>query len=425
VASVLIVGAGQAGLQLGIGLLGDGHDVTVVSNRTSDDVRNGRLLSGQTMFGGALETERKLGIDLWQEECPQLEGKAFALFSPGDPDPVFNFAARLDKPGQSVDQRVKYPVWMDLFEQRGGRLEITQVGVPELERYAETHDLVVVAAGRDTGLFPKVPEKSPFDKPQKIAAICAVHGLTPRTPWDGVCITIVRGCGENIILPVLLPTGPGHLFVFQYFPGGPWDNWPEGTEAAFGGVKQNSVEEHLAHAKRLLKEYLPHMYERVRDCEAADPQANLRGGVTPVVREPVGQLPSGRLVLGIGDAVVVNDPLTAPGANSCALAADAYLEAIRAHGDAPYDRAFMEKTFYDFWNKDMRFITEWNNKLLGGTPEYVVRVLTAANEAPEISHRWVNGYYRNRADFFEWLGTPEKAEAFLEQIESSRLAAHT
>jgi len=421
VSSILIVGAGQAGLQLGIGLLADGHDVTVVSNRTADDVRNGRLLSGQTMFGAALATERKLGIDLWQQECPQLEGKAFALFHPGDPSPVFEFAARLDEPGQSVDQRVKYPAWMDLFEERGGRLEIAQVGVPELERYAETHDLVVVAAGRDIGLFPEVPEKSPFDKPQKIVAICGVHGLTPRTPWDGVCITIVKGCGENIILPVLLPTGPAHLFVFQYYPGGPWDNWPGGSSAELGG---GAVEEHLAHAKKLLKEYLPHMYERARDCEAADPLANLSGGVTPVVREPVGELPSGRLLLGIGDAVVVNDPLTAPGANGSALAADAYLEAIRAHGDAPYDRAFMEKTFYDFWNKDMRFITEWNNKLLGGTPEHIVRVLTAATEIPEISHRWVNGYYRNRADFFEWLGTPEKAEAFLEQVESSHLAAH-
>jgi hypothetical protein len=377
------------------------------------------------MFGGALATERKLGIDLWQEECPQLEGKEFALFSPGDPNPVFDFAAPLDAPGQCVDQRVKYPAWMDLFERRGGRLEIAQAGIPELERYAETHDLVILAAGRDTGLFPKVPEKSPFDKAQKIVAVIGVHGLTPRTPWDGACITIVRGCGENIIVPALLPTGPGHLCAFQYYPDGPWDNWPEGTEAPFGGVKQNSAEDHLAHAKQLLKEYLPHMYERARDCEPADALANLRGGVTPVVREPVGELPSGRLVLGIGDALVVNDPLTAPGANGCALAADAYLEAIRAHGDAPYDRAFMEKTFYDFWNKDLRFITEWNNKLLGGTPEYIVRVLTAANEIPEIRHRWVNGYYRNRADFFEWLGTPEKAEAFLEQVESSRLAAHT
>jgi hypothetical protein len=424
-ASFLIVGAGQAGLQLGIGLLGDGHDVTVVSNRTADDVRNGRLLSGQTMFGRPLATERKLGIDLWQQECPQLEGKAFALFNPGDPNPVFDFAARLDEPGQSVDQRVKYPAWMDLFEERGGHLELAQVGIPEIERYAETHDLVIIAAGRDTGLFPKVPEKSPFDKPQKIVAICGVHGLTPRTPWDGVCITPVKGCGENIILPVLLPTGPGHLFVFQYYPGGPWDNWPEATDVDAGlHVRLNSVEEHLAHSKQLLKEYLPRMYERARDCEAADALANLRGGVTPVVREPVGELPSGRLVLGIGDAVVVNDPLTAPGANSTALAADAYVEAIRAHGDAPYDRAFMEKTFYDFWDKDMRFITEWNNKLLGGMPEHVVRVLTVANEVPEIAHRWVNAF-NNRADFFEWLGTPEKADAYLEQIGYSRLVAHT
>ena len=56
--SILIVGAGQAGLQLGFGLLAGGHDVTVVTNRTADDVGNGRLLSGQTMFGGALATER-------------------------------------------------------------------------------------------------------------------------------------------------------------------------------------------------------------------------------------------------------------------------------------------------------------------------------------------------------------------------------
>jgi hypothetical protein len=124
--SFVIVGAGQSGLQLGIGLLDDGHDVTVVTNRTQEEVRNGRLLSGQTMFGAALATERALGIDLWQQECPQIDGMAFALFPPGDPTPVFDWGARLDAPGQSVDQRVKYPAWMDLLEQRGGHLEIAQ-----------------------------------------------------------------------------------------------------------------------------------------------------------------------------------------------------------------------------------------------------------------------------------------------------------
>jgi 2-polyprenyl-6-methoxyphenol hydroxylase-like FAD-dependent oxidoreductase len=182
-ASFLIVGAGQSGLQLGIGLLDDGHDVTVVNNRTAEEVRNGRLLSGQTMFGNSLATERALGIDLWQQECPQLDGMAFALFPPRDPSPVFDWGARLHQPGQSVDQRVKYPAWMELFEQRGGHLEIADVGIPELERYSDTHDLVLVSAGRDTsGLFARVPEHSPFDKPQKIVSIAAVHGVPPREP---------------------------------------------------------------------------------------------------------------------------------------------------------------------------------------------------------------------------------------------------
>ena len=146
-----------------------------------------------------------------------------------------------------------------------------------------------------------------------------------------------------------------------------------------------------------------------------DDRGFLRGGVSPVVREPVGQLPSGRLVLGLGDALVVNDPLTAPGANSVALAADHYLTAIRAHGDAPYDREFMEQTFYDFWDSTMRFYTEWNNMLLGPVPDHVARVLVAGNELPEIRDRFVNGF-ANRADYWDWLVTPDKAEAYLEQV---------
>jgi 2-polyprenyl-6-methoxyphenol hydroxylase-like FAD-dependent oxidoreductase len=39
---ILIVGGGQAGLQLALGLLADGHDVTVLSNRPPEDVRLGR-----------------------------------------------------------------------------------------------------------------------------------------------------------------------------------------------------------------------------------------------------------------------------------------------------------------------------------------------------------------------------------------------
>ena len=44
---ILIVGGGQAGLQLGLGLVQNGYDVTVVSNRTPDDIRTGRVMSSQ------------------------------------------------------------------------------------------------------------------------------------------------------------------------------------------------------------------------------------------------------------------------------------------------------------------------------------------------------------------------------------------
>jgi flavin-dependent dehydrogenase len=146
--------------------------------------------------------------------------------------------------------------------------------------------------------------------------------------------------------------------------------------------------------------------------------------VTPVVRDPVGELPSGKVVLGIGDALVVNDPLTAPGANSAAKAADSYLKSIREHGDAPYDRAFMEQTWDRFWNSTMRYVVEWNNLLLRGMPDHILRVLLTANEVPAIRDRFVNGF-AEPAEYFEWLVAPDQAAAYLEQVTSDRIPAHT
>ena len=142
----LIVGAGQAGLQLALGLVQDGHDVTVVSNRTPDDIRNGRVMSSQCMFGAALEHERELGIDHWEAECPDIEGISLAVPAPGGGKMV-DFAARLDRPAQSVDQRLKMPGWMEELEKQGGKVVLHDAGIPDLEGYARDNDLVVVAAG--------------------------------------------------------------------------------------------------------------------------------------------------------------------------------------------------------------------------------------------------------------------------------------
>src|SRR5579862_6880330 len=123
--SILIVGAGQAGLQLALGLIADGHDVTVVSNRTPQDIHDGRVMSSQCMFDAALQTERDLGLNDWEAECPPVEGISLAVPAPdGGGNKAIDWASRLDGYAQSVDQRVKMPSWMERLEREGGRLVI-------------------------------------------------------------------------------------------------------------------------------------------------------------------------------------------------------------------------------------------------------------------------------------------------------------
>ena len=45
-----IVGAGQAGLHLGIGLLQHGYEVTIVTDRTAEDIRTGRVMGIVTLI---------------------------------------------------------------------------------------------------------------------------------------------------------------------------------------------------------------------------------------------------------------------------------------------------------------------------------------------------------------------------------------
>ena len=67
---IAIIGAGQSGLQLGLGLLRRGYDVTLISERSADEIQHGHVLSSQCMFDSALETERELGLKALDFPCP-------------------------------------------------------------------------------------------------------------------------------------------------------------------------------------------------------------------------------------------------------------------------------------------------------------------------------------------------------------------
>ena len=108
---IAIVGAGQSGTQLGLGLLSQGFEVTLYTERSPDEIHEGRVTSSQCMFDSALETERDLELNFWEEECPKVEGVGFAV-PDGLGGKVIDWSARLDHYAQSVDQRIKISRWL-------------------------------------------------------------------------------------------------------------------------------------------------------------------------------------------------------------------------------------------------------------------------------------------------------------------------
>ena len=83
----------------------------------------------------------------------------------------------------------------------------------------------------------------------------------------------------------------------------------------------------------------------MRDAVPTDANAGLIGRFAPTVRKGVGTLPSGKPVLGLADAVVLNDPVVGQGSNNAIKAAAIYLDSIVQRGAAPFGAAWMNATF--------------------------------------------------------------------------------
>ncbi len=404
---ILIVGAGQAGLQLANGLALNGYDVTVVSNRTPQEIHDGRVLSSQCMFGNALKHERDLGLNFWDDECPPVEGLSFSVPAPdGSGNKAIFFESRLDRPAQSVDQRVKMPRWLEELERRGGRVEIHEASADDLDRYAQENDLVVVAAGKGdiVRLFERDAERSTYDQPMRALALTYVKGMTPRPEFSAVNFNLVPGVGEYFVFPALTTTGECEIMVFEGIPGGPMDCWND----------VQTPEQHLARSLEILDKFFPWEAERNRDVELTDDNGILAGRFPPTVRKPVAELPGGGLALGLADVVVLNDPITGQGSNNAAKSAAVYLQRILERGDEPFDRAWMEETFERYWEY-AQYVSGWTNALLGPPPEHVLKVLGTAGQNQKVAKRFVEGF-DDPPDFFEWFMFPDKAEAYLAEV---------
>ncbi|VWB17330.1 putative oxygenase [Burkholderia latens] len=361
-------------------------------------------MSSQCMFAPAREIERGLGLNQWDGDCPPVEGVEIAMQHPQDNGAdIFRWQACLDSPAQAVDQRIKMSSWLRDIESRGAHLLFKKVGVAELEALASTHDLTILAAGKDevVKLFERDASRSVFDRPQRSLAITYVHGVKPFPGYSSMNVALIPGIGEYFLFPALTLSGACHIMAFECIPNGPLDPWEN----------VRTPEEHLAASKHLVKTYAPLEAAHIENVELTDSKGVLAGRFAPTVRRPVINLPSGRLVFGLGDAVVINDPLTGQGANNATKASKVYLDEIVARGELPYSLEWMNATFEKFWDY-AQWTVRWTNSLLLPPSQEILNLLQSAAHCPAIASAIVNGF-NHPPSVFPWWSDPKACERFI------------
>ncbi len=384
---VLILGAGECGLPLAYRLLRGGMAVTLVTNRDVEDVLAGGVTSTQVKFAPTLELESDAGLGSWRSSAPEINGIRFAMVQ--DRQPVVQWSGRLHRPAQSVDQRTVFAKWLADVAAEGVALRVEDPALVEIDRLALDHDLTI--ATRATGLlaecFPPDRAWNTPPSPQRRLAVLYLFGV-PADPDGFGSYTTLPGHGEVISYRGL--TGvpgreqPCEIVLFEAVPGGCLDVFAPARPAS----------ERLAQAIRLLALHLPpEVAERYATAELTDRGATLVGGVTPMMRTPIGALPSGTAIFGAGDVVCRMDPGGAQGANSAAHCAAHYADAILRNGGRPFDKTRMIATAAPWLTRIAHPAARWTTALLD-PPQRLRQLVVAAQNDPALACTFANTFAR-------------------------------
>lgn len=404
---ILIIGAGQSGLQLALTLLRHGgYDVTVMTALPAAEILGGRITSTQCMFYPALDIEREAGLNFWEDAAPAIQGLRVVLAGPEGKMLEFHGLGG-GRPSSSVDQRIKMAGWLEWVETLGGRVQVHPVTTGELEALASLYDLTIVAAGKGelVELFDRNPAHSPFTRPQRRLAAIYLHGVKPwpTHPVPQLRLNLIPGAGEIFFMPALTKTGHCEAILVEAIPGGPFDRWTD------RGI---SPTEHLKRFQELTAEWAPWEYELITAAEPTDSRCTLYGGYTPIVRHPVATV-GRQYVLGMGDVVVLNDPIAGQGANNACHCAAIYYQAIIEHGDKPFTPEWMHATFARYWNY-AQWSTKLTNMLLQPSPPHLLQILKAAAMDQVVADRFVYGG-QVPPSLADWFFDADRAAAYLKQ----------
>lgn len=394
-----IVGAGIAGLHLGLHLRQQGLDVTIYTNRTATEVRDGFVMNSVAHMHVTRAIEEELEINHWTGDNYEYI-RHYHYNGWGEER---QFVGDFKKPAAVVDYRILLPKLMEDFETRGGKFVFKNLFREDVDALTDVHDLVVVSAGKGdiSAIFPKRPEFSPFSAPARKLAVGFWHGVERLEP-NGVGVNVVPGVGELLAIPMWSFSGKVMALLFESVPGGPQEALTD----------QKNADDPVAYRQLtldILREYYPPMYDRINEAEfrLQGDKDILQGAFPPVMRQDFVELPNGKFLLALGDVHMTVDPVQAQGANSAAYSAKIVAEAIAE--DKVFDLRFMQKVARRRAER-LEAATEWVNTIIGPPTAQVPELFSAMVHNRELADRFTENF-NNPIGQVDLLGSSDRVKA--------------
>lgn len=394
-----IVGAGFAGLHLALLLQQRGIELTLYTDRTSEQIKQGGP-AVLARWDHTIQRERELGVNLWDDADTEVHRFNFYIHGP---QPL-HFNGELDAAGSFIDPRVYLSGLQEAFIARGGRIKFGAVNAGDLVTLSEDHDLMVVASGKANmlELFPRLPEYSPFTSPARHLNVAYFKGITLPDP-DAVHFSLSPGNGELISGMVLSEYGLVPGLFFEAVPGGAYDQLTTTKYAADPTAFNNLVME-------LLKEHAPHLYAGV-DPETfgvISPKDVLQGAFTPTVRKGYASLGNGKYAVAVGDVQVLNDPLMGQGANTASQSAWT-LGNLILNADV-FNEEFCQEAEAEMWEY-AQYVVNWSTRMLLPPEPHVMGLIGNSAQYPALASAFANTFhYPRRAAVLE---SPDETNALI------------
>jgi hypothetical protein len=385
---ICIVGSGTAGLQLAYALKED-FEVTVFHAKSPEKIMNGRVMSTQVHFGSTRARENRFHMPKWEDQDP-IKSIHITIGNQK------LFTGMLKEDALSVDQRLYFSQCMKDLMNKGVSFHEKKIESDYLETLVNEFDLVIDCTGKSGPLFsfPVEEELTPFEVPQRKCIVGYFLGIKPNNPL-GVSVTVLPEIGEMFEIPAITEQGPVTILFIMAVP-------DKGLDI-FKAMKD--AEEFLSKMKSAAKTFFPAIHERIdsKEFSLSDENAFLQVAIKPEIRKPFETF-NEKLVLGCGDSVFLNDPITGQGCNLSSYCAEQLYETLIEYKHTKWD----EKLGESYWNHVKPFVkevTEWTNAMTQPLSQHVVQTLLAGAED------------QTKADeIAEWFADPRKAhEAFFEK----------